>query len=129
MKKEIIIIITIIITMAILHFTSEIYMQNFFKGIYYDLDIIGEILKSEDINENDLKNNMEDIMKKWNDRYNYIACYIEHDELEKVQLQLASIKANIEIKDYEQSYDELEKCKFIMKHIEDKDSFKIINIF
>ena len=59
----------------------------------------------------------------------FFACFIEHDELEKVHTQLISIDANLKVEDYDKSIDEIEKCKFILKHIEEKDSLTIVNIF
>ena len=129
MKKEIIIIITIIITIIIAHAISQNYVQKFFKSISDDLDIIQEKIMSEEYEQEGLKKDINSIQKKWNEKYDIFACFVEHDELEKVQTQLISIEANIKVEDYDKSVDEIERCKFILKHIEEKDSFKIVNIF
>ena len=129
MKKEIIIIITIIITIIIAHAISQNYVLKFFKSISDDLDIIQEKIMSEEYEQEGLKKDINSIQKKWNEKYDIFACFVEHDELEKVQTQLISIEANIKVEDYDKSVDEIERCKFILKHIEEKDSFKIVNIF
>ena len=76
-----------------------------------------------------MENNIENIEENWKSKYDVLAYYIEHDELEKVEIQLTSINANIKVNDYDKSIEELEKCKFILEHIKDKDSLKLVNIF
>ena len=129
MKKEIIIIFIIVVTIVIAHVTSQIYVQNYFDSISAEISKIEEKLVDENYDNQELMDDMANIQKKWKDKYDFFACFIEHDELEKVQIQLISMEANIKVKDYEKGIDEAEKCKFILKHIEEKDSFKIVNVF
>lgn len=129
MKKEIIIIFSIIIFIIIAHAFTQTYTQNFFDLISEDLNNIEEKIFDEEINQKELEEDIKKVQEKWHDKYNYFACYVEHDELEKVETQLLSIAANIKVGDFDKSVDEIEKCKFIIKHIEDKDSLKIVNIF
>lgn len=129
MKKEIIIIIFIVITIIVAHAITQIYTQNFFDFVCEDLSNLENKLFSESPNGEELKNDINQIQDKWNKKYDYFACYVEHDELEKVKTQLISIEANIKVGDYEKAIDEAERCIFILKHIEEKDSLKIVNIF
>ncbi len=129
MRKEFIIIISIILIMIIAHIITQNYSTSFFDSLSSDLSKIEERYFNNDYKEKELENEFDKVVEKWEKKYNFLACYIEHDELEKVRLQLVSIKANLMVEDYEKSIDEMEKCKFIMKHIEDKDSLRIINIF
>lgn len=69
------------------------------------------------------------IIEQWNKKDKVLAYYIEHDELEKVQTELTGIKANIQIKEYEDGIPDIEKCIFILEHIKDKFSLKVKNIF
>ena len=129
MKKEIIISFVILFFIIVFHAITQVYTQNFFDSISDNLNSIEEIIFSEDINRNELENDIDNIINKWKENYDYYACFIEHDELEKVQTQLISIKSNIKTEDYGKAIDETERCKFILKHIEEKDSLKIVNIF
>ena len=61
--------------------------------------------------------------------YKKLAYYIEHDELEKIELYLTALKSNIETKEYNQAVVEVDSCIFILKHIEEKYSFNLQNIF
>ena len=129
MKKELLIIFIIVVIIVIAHSVTQVYTQKFFNTISEDLDRIEEKIFNSDFTDEELKENIENTTNKWKEKYDFIACFIEHDELEKVQTQLISIRANILVGDYDKSIDETEKCKFILKHIEEKDSLKIINIF
>lgn len=129
MKKEIYIVILIIILIITGHICTQIYTKNFFDNISVQLDNIMEKIINDNSELSDLESEIEGIEDKWNEKYDLLAYYIEHDELEKVETQLISAKANIKIKDYDKCYEELEKCKFVLEHIKDKDSLKLVNIF
>ena len=87
-----------------------------------------EIEKNEK-NANVIKDKMVDINQKWRDKNEKLSFYIEHDELEKVETELYALNANVDTKDYEQAIEKIEKCKFILKHIENKERLSLKNIF
>ena len=80
-------------------------------------------------NKEDLENQINSILDEWNSRYQKLAYYIEHDELEKVKTELISLKANIDVEEYKQGMPDLDKCVFILDHIKEKSSLQIKNIF
>lgn len=129
MKKELIIIGIIIIVIITAHAVTQIYTQNFFDMVSKDLDNIEEKIFSQNFNQDEINDEIQNVKNKWRKKYDYFACFVEHDELEKVETQLISITTNAKVEDYDKCVDEIEKCKFIIKHIEDKDSLKIVNIF
>lgn len=129
MRKEFIIIIIILITIITAHIVTQNYTKNFFNEISNELQNIEDNIYSGTVKFDDLTDNINNVKEKWDEKYSVCACYIEHDELEKVQTQLVSIKANIETEEYDKCIENIESCKFILQHIEDKDSFKFINIF
>ena len=129
MRKEFIIIITILILIIISHIVTQNYTKNFFDDISKELQKIEDKVLNANIDGDSLKNDINIVQEKWEENYDVCACYIEHDELEKVQTQLVGIKANIETKEYDKCVEKIESCKFVLKHIEDKDSFELVNIF
>lgn len=129
MKKEIIIVSIIVVLILIGHIATQNYTKNFFDDISMNLEKVEEKIDNDNLEKQDLKNELDDIQKKWNKKYDTLAYYIEHDELEKVETQLILINANIKVQDYNKTVEELEKCKFILEHIKDKDSLKLVNIF
>ncbi|MBR2787103.1 MAG: DUF4363 family protein [Clostridia bacterium] len=129
MKKEFIIVGSIIIFITVINILSQWYVNNFFDAIINDINSIEEKIMKNDFESGELEANINDVMSKWWERYDFFACFLEHDELEKVEIQMIAINANIAIGDYGKGVDEIEKCKFILKHIEKKDSLKVVNIF
>ncbi len=129
MKKEIILVIFIISAIVVANFVSQNYINNFFNSISEDLNNVESKMSSNDVKTEDLEKDIEDIKNKWNDKHDYIACFIEHDLLDKVEMQFVTIGTNIKVEDYNRSIDEVEKCKFMLELIRDKDVLSTINIF
>lgn len=136
MKKEIIISI-IVITMVII---GNIVTQNNTKKTVAKLNeklanlknsLIDVIDNNKKKDENYLKykEKSSDIRNRWDEMQELLSFYIEHDELEKVETQLAVINGQMESKLYDEAVVEIERCKFILEHIADKTAFNIKNIF
>ena len=129
MKKEMLIVVGIISIIILAHVISQNCVEVFFESISDDLDNIENKIINETFVKEELENDIKVTQNKWKSKYDFFACFIEHDELEKVQTQFISIRANIHVDAFDTSVDEIEKCQFIIKHIEEKDSLKIVNIF
>lgn len=143
MYKEVIISTIIIIAIII----GNILTQNYTTEAVYNINQkleekkekiiqVNESLEKKEISEEqqekekeDLKSDINEIISKWKEKYKILAYYIEHDELEKVNTELVSLKGNIESKEYGQGISDLERCIFILEHIKDKFALKIKNIF
>ena len=136
MKNEIIISI-IVITMVII---GNIVTQNNTKKTVAKLneklanlknsliDVIDDN-KKKDENYLKYKEKSSDIRNRWDEMQELLSFYIEHDELEKVETQLAVINGQMESKLYDEAVVEIERCQFILEHIADKTAFNIKNIF
>lgn len=128
MKKEIIICFVIVIAVIILNLITINYTKDSVQSLKVELSNIKEDIEQEKdislINEKikNLKNN-------WENRYEKLAYYIEHDELEKVHLYIVGIDSNVNTDEYSQAIGELDKCAYILEHIEDKYSVNLDNIF
>lgn len=87
-------------------------------------------LKDEILNKSDnVLKQMEKVDNIWNRSYQTMAYYIEHDELEKVGTELATLKSNLEIQNEEEAIPLIEKTKFILEHIREKVSLNLKNVF
>ena len=96
------------------------------------LDILKEESLNENINDDNKKNisdTITDIENNWNSFQEKLAYYIEHDELEKVETQIWAMKGFCEIGKYDEVVPELDKCVFILEHIQDKTKLNVKNIF
>lgn len=131
MIKEAVICIIIVISILFGNYRTQNYTKESVNKLSEGLmDLRGELVKEEDnINEKNVKDKVDEIYINWKERHDKLAYFIEHDELEKVETNLISLKSYIETKEYKDSVDELDKGEFILKHIEEKYAFNMQNIF
>ena len=133
MKKELIISILIIIFIIIGNIITQNYTKECVSQMNVTLDVLKEIsLNSKNKSENkydEIYNQVQEIEDKWSEFQEKLAYYIEHDELEKVESQIFTMRGFSEIKKYDEIIPELEKCIFILEHIQDKTKLNVKNIF
>lgn len=126
--KEIIISIIIIVSITV---GSKI-TQDYTKYAVEETSTLLNLLR-KDIIESKEKENLEEsinnIHTQWDKKHNKLAYYIEHDELEKVETGLTSLRAYIEMEDETESVSKIDETIYILRHIEDKNKFNLQNIF
>ena len=129
MKKEMIICIVVIAFIVIGNMITQNHTKQCVQQLNQELsNLRSEIIVSEKKHE-ELKDKSKEIRELWNDMQETLSFYVEHDELEKVETQLALLIGEMETKLYDDAIPEIEKCQFILEHIEDKTSLTIKNIF
>lgn len=130
MKKELIICIFIIAIIIITNVITQNYTKECVSQMNERLDILKEAsLAKEKIEEKNILAEIQNIENKWNEFQEKLAFYIEHDELEKVETQIFAMKGFAEIEKYDEIVPELEKCTFILEHIQDKTKLNVKNVF
>ena len=133
-KKELIICIIIFILIIVTNIITQNYTKECVNIMNQELDILKETSLAAEKKEsenlsNDVNTKIRDIESTWNECQEKLAYYIEHDELEKVETQIFTMKGFGEIGRYDEILPELEKCVFILEHIQDKTSLNVKNIF
>ena len=129
MYKELIIsivVVGLIILGNIITQNNTIKSVNEISG---ELENLREIISKDEVDAEKSKYKMQDIEKVWEERYEKMAYYIEHNELEKVETELTKLKADIDMKEYTMGVENLDNCIFILEHIKDKTALKIVNVF
>ena len=98
MWKETIICVVIVIAIVIGNYITQNYTVQSVEELTSKLgELKQEIVKEEgDIDREKANNKMEEIKKSWEARHDKLAYFIEHDELEKVETDLTSLKSFIE---------------------------------
>lgn len=127
--KEIIICVIIVIIVVTFDFISSNYTKNSVSELEYGLNQMRQDLEKDDKDKEKIINDMIFIKKNWKEKFQKLAFYIEHDELEKVENDIYGIAANVETEEYEQAIENLERCKFLLYHIKDKEEFNLKNLF
>ncbi len=129
MKKELIICSAIVIAIILGNILTQGYTKEVVLYMDEELENLKEDLLQEEVDTEKVAGKITNIREEWEKRYQKLAYFIEHDELEKVETELTSLQANIETKEYKQGVPDLQKCIFILDHIKDKFSLQIKNIF
>lgn len=127
MQREILISIIIVVLVVVLNVITQSYTIQKVETMSQELEVLKEQMIQEE--QEGITEKSDNIYAKWTEAYPKLAFYIEHDELEKVNTNLTGLKSYIEVGEYKEGIQELEKCKFILKHIKDKQAIKIENIF
>lgn len=126
MLKEVVISIIIVISIIALDFVT----QNYTKAtVKQTSGMLSDLKQQIENNEENISNYIEEIYKKWEERRERLAYFIEHDELEKVETNLTNIKSFIEEDEQDMAISNIDEANFILEHIKEKNSFNLENIF
>lgn len=126
MYKELIISIIVIVVVVIVNFTMGRLVDDKLNRV---IDLLAEMRTSIEEKDYDKANDKADeISSHWENSEKFLSCYIEHDELEKVETEFTSLKACLEIEE-EDCLEYIDRMSFIVEHIEKKDDFVLENIF
>ncbi len=129
MLKETVITILIISLIVIGNIITQNNTNQTVEEISIQLDSLRSNIIEERVIQEEVSKQIQEIENNWNAKYEKLAYYIEHDELEKVGTEFAKLKADIETKEYATAVENLDNCKFILQHIQEKTALKIVNIF
>lgn len=127
MLKETI-ICSIIVVLII---SLDIFTQGYTKKATSEINQVFKELKEEMLTENkeQIDNKVKSLDEKWGQKHDTLAYYIEHDELEKVDTAIVSLKSYVETEDYSSAVAELDEGKFVLEHIQKKNAFNLENVF
>ncbi len=129
MYREIIISVLIIVSIFIFDKMTQRYTDKAINNAIQDLNMIKQNIKEEIIDNKEVVKKCNEKYQKWLRYHKYLAFYIEHNELEKVEINYVAGKSLIEMEKYEEAISEIEKTIFVMQHINDKYSVNLENIF
>ena len=127
MLKEIATCVIIILLIFAGNTISQSYTNNTMDETVSELENFKSTVNSYEAEKNTEK--IKEIYNKWEEKQELLAYYIEHDELEKVQTNLVSIKSYTEISKYDEVVNEIDKTIYIINHIKDKYKISFQNIF
>lgn len=127
MKKEMIIVSIILIATIIVNFITQKYTSDSVDKINSTLSEILKIAEEEDSDK--LGSKFRELDTEWRKVNNNLAYYVEHDELEKVDTSIVTLKSYLNEQEYKEGITETKKCIFILEHIKDKGKLTVINLF
>lgn len=129
MHKELIISIVIIIAIFVANYITQNYTNYSILIISQSLNEIRENVKVEEVDNEKVIELANLVHGKWEDVREKLACYLEHDELEKIETELTSILSYVEKEEYADALASVDRGAYILKHLKEKEQLTLINIF
>ena len=129
MIKETIICTVLVIAILFGNTITQDYSKKAVEDLSQSLLFLREEITRSEVDQEKAKGEAEKLEKEWKEKQNKLAYYIEHNELEKIEVELTAIQSHIETQEYQDSTSEIDKSIFLLQHIEDKYAFNLQNIF
>ena len=129
MKREIIITLITILIIIIADIVTQIYTKKCVSETNSMLNELKQTILAKRESIEDLIIHSEEIYNEWKKRTNGLAYYIEHDEIEKIDVQMQIITADLEAKADNDTISEIEQAIYLLHHIEEKRALKLKNVF
>lgn len=129
MIREVFVCLAIIILILVGNFFSQNYTSKSVAELTEKIDELKQEVSKNEQDETVIKNKTEELYNTWRDRFNILAYYIEHTELEKVEAEIVVLRGKVANLNYNETTENLEKSAFLLKHIEDKYAFNLQNVF
>ena len=129
MHKELIISIVIVISIFALNYITQNYTDKTVIEVKEYLEKVKEELIKEEPNFKEAIIKADKAFEKWEELDDKLALYIEHDEIEKVTTAITSTVSFTKMKDEGQAVDSIDRCKYIIENIKQREQFSIDNIF
>ena len=127
MKKEVIIVIIILVLIIILNIITQKYTNVKMTELTDMLSKVKESLSLENIEE--AKEKMVKVQEEWDNIKEKFVIYLEHNELEKVEMYIIETKSHIETDEISMAIQSVDTCTFVIDHIKEKYEFSLKNIF
>ncbi len=128
MYKEMAICFITIILIFSLDFITSNYTKESINEVSEKLIELKNDVKQEEITNEKNKEKVNEIFQIWKRRYDILALYLEHDELEKIETNINCISGEVETEEYNNVVSEIDKTVFILHHIEEKNKIDLRNV-
>lgn len=135
MKKEVIAVCSILVIIFTTNYICQVYLNNVADDISENLkelhSICMEYLEKQDNEEKEkiIEEKIKEISNKWEKSEQILSLYIEHSELEKIDVNIVRIKSFQEIDEYDEATQAVSECIFMFKHIRQKQRMSLSNLF
>lgn len=129
MLKETIISIVIVVSIIVLDFVTQDYTKKSTEETISKLTEIKNTIEENNEKDDKIKELVDEVFEIWEKRYDKLAYFIEHDELEKVETNLINVKSHVKLKNFDMAISSIEETAFVLEHIEDRNAFNLENIF
>lgn len=129
--KTLIFAISILIIIIILDIIFENYSKNAIEKINSNIDKIGKAfeIEGENYDKEKLEKFSEKARDEWRKREDILSCFIEHDEVEKINTKLDVLYTQVKNEVWMDAKSTVSEVKRLVKYLEGKYELSIQNIF
>ena len=129
--KTLIFAISILIIIIILDIIFENYSKNAIEKINSNIDKIGKAfeIEGENYDKEELEKLSEKARDEWRKREDILSCFIEHDEVEKINTKLDVLYTQVKNEVWMDAKSTVSEVKRLVKYLEGKYELSIQNIF
>ena len=129
--KTLIFAISILIIIIILDIIFENYSKNAIEKINSNIDKISKAfeIEGENYDKEELEKLSEKARDEWRKREDILSCFIEHDEVEKINTKLDVLYTQVKNDVWMDAKSTVSEVKRLVKYLEGKYELSIQNIF
>jgi len=124
-KKTITIIISLTFVILLNRYFTQT-LDNYVEKINIQLTEMENSIKNDKPID---QKNIEKLENTWNEAKKKLALFVDHEELEKAEIEMLLIKINTERKDFDSAAEKIFNAKYMFTHMKEKNKVSIINIF
>ena len=125
MFKEIFICILIISMIFVGNYITQSYTLKSVNEISSNLVEIKDEMQKENIESKKVNDKIGEMSNNLERRHDKLSYYIEHNEIEKLETELTSLKSYVEVEQYDEAINEIDRALFLLNHIKDKYEFNM----
>lgn len=131
MFKETIIITMVLVLIVGANYFMEYYISNSSEDIIGKIESLRQkvVSMSDEDDTKEIENLADEIYSKWEEINKKWTVVVDHAELDSIHMSLLGIKASIQKNELSDTLQEIEKSKFLIGHIKEKEEFSLKNIF
>lgn len=112
---------------------SDFFISKITKELIEKMDVKINLIDSklfvDDYNKEEIMKEINEFEGEWKVTEDKMSYFAEHEELEKVSAEIVAMKSNLEMDRKQEAYENIEKIKFKIEHIKNKQKFELNNVF
>ncbi|SCY82417.1 DUF4363 family protein [Alkaliphilus peptidifermentans] len=124
--KTVIITLVILITFFIGAVIFQQYVENSCKTLLAHIERLDESILAE--NWEEAENNIQDLRKEWEQKKKIWEVVLEHYDLDAIEIAITKIERYTEVNEKIMTLGEIVQLKFLIRHVSDRESFRLSNL-
>ena len=125
MFKEMFICILILSMIFVGNYITQSYTSKAVNQISDKVIEIKQEIEKGNTENKEIMDKIGEMNNELEKKHNKLSYYMEHNEIEKLETELTSLKSYTEVKQYDEVINQIDKSLFLLNHIKDKYEFNL----